>query len=342
MEQRRTLFKETRPGNPYVTAERGSGYAQKKILDWLVTIRRLVIKGDFLEIEIFEEPAQALLLDAAGKCAAAHDPIINSGRRSLHPAEKNGYLTERAIFVFVADAHQECRWVAKIGAPCGLIQALSVKVELICLVNELEGPMVVLFLAESDHDGGMSVLKKTIQRSSFAICRVTQSGRCPDAIQTDGIFVRNDRFSEEVAQTPQELPKSLPIGLWENQTFDLGESSFDFGEFHRTVVDENYSVGSDVPCFQDAANGLRFRAPINVNRIQGSLADQQVFSLEGLFNEGRVILAGHCEQRVRHLLEKRETADKARECGLFAQDATKVRRPRSRPGFLPTRYHPDR
>src|SRR5262249_7014922 len=190
---------ETRPGNPYVTVERRNGYVRKEILDRLITVCSLVIKGDFLKMEIFEKPHQTLLLDAAGECAAAHHPIIYSRRRALHPAQKNSYLTERAVFILVADAHQEGRWVVKIGRPCSLIQPLSVQVELIRLINQLESPVVVPLLAESDEDRSVSVLKKTIQGSSFAICRAMQGGRLADAIQTDGVFIRNEGFSEEVA-----------------------------------------------------------------------------------------------------------------------------------------------
>ena len=56
MEQRRTFFQETGPGNANVVGERAGGYAREEVLDWLIAICRLVIKGDFLELEIVEEP----------------------------------------------------------------------------------------------------------------------------------------------------------------------------------------------------------------------------------------------------------------------------------------------
>src|SRR6266403_1373365 len=265
-------------------------------MNWFVALCPLVIKMYFFQTKLVEQPTQALLLDASGKSAAAHHPIVDFANCSLDAAKQNRNFTERAIFVFVTDRHQKSSWVVKIRGPGTLVQSPSVEIELIGLVNKLDGAMVISLFPESEGHDGLRILKEAIERIGIAIRRAGQNCRCANALQAEGILFGYDRLSKEISQLAQELPERLRVALRENQTFHLRESGFDFGKLHRAIVDENNRVSRDVPSFQDAADRFGFWTPVNVDWIQRLLSDQQVFSCKGLFHQRRVILAGNGSQ----------------------------------------------
>src|SRR5882762_5431543 len=157
-------------------------------MKWFVALRPLVIKMYFFQTELVEQPTQALLLDAPGKSAAAHHPIANFGDCSVGAAKQNRDFAERAIFVFVTDRHQKSSWVVKIGGPGTLVQSPSVEIELIGLVNKLEGSLVILLFAKGEDNRGLRILKEAIERVGIVIRRAGQSCRCANALQTDGIL----------------------------------------------------------------------------------------------------------------------------------------------------------
>src|ERR1700756_2707538 len=61
MEQGRTLFKKGRAGDANTTAKRGGDHTREEIGYGLVALCLLVVKGNFLKLEILEQPTQGLL-----------------------------------------------------------------------------------------------------------------------------------------------------------------------------------------------------------------------------------------------------------------------------------------
>src|SRR5882672_4561507 len=150
--------------------------------------------------------------------------------------------------------------------------------------------MVIFVFAKSKGHGGLRILKEAIERIGIAIRRGGQNCRGANALQAEGILFGYNRLSKEISQPAQELPERLRVTLRKNQTFHLRKSGFDFGKFHRAIVNENDRVGRDVPSFQDAADRFGFWTPVSIDRIQRLLSDQQVFSCQGLFHKRGVIL----------------------------------------------------
>src|SRR6266404_4678744 len=117
MEQRWTFFREVGTRNANVFAKGSGANGREKILNRFIAICWMIGKGNLSQIQVLEQPTQTLMFDAAGKGAATHYPIVDRDCLALHSAEQNGNLTQRAIFIVVADGHQKTVRVVEIREP---------------------------------------------------------------------------------------------------------------------------------------------------------------------------------------------------------------------------------
>src|SRR6266851_9278246 len=71
----------------------------KEILNWPITRSRCIVEDDLVSVEFLKQVLQALMLNAAGECPAAHDPGAHIDLAASNFPHDNCDLAERAIFV---------------------------------------------------------------------------------------------------------------------------------------------------------------------------------------------------------------------------------------------------
>src|ERR1035437_10982859 len=93
------------------------------------------------------------MLDAAGKCSAAHDPRVDKKVVFLLPPIEHRDLSQRAELIPITDNHQERSRTRPPVLPIGFLIAYAVQVELIRLIDQIQSPWVVAGRKIERNDG---------------------------------------------------------------------------------------------------------------------------------------------------------------------------------------------
>src|SRR5580658_5031792 len=73
----------------------------KEILDRPIARSHFIVEDDLVGVELVEQVFQALMLNAAGECPAAHDPTTHVHLAASCFAHDDCDLAQRAIFVLI-------------------------------------------------------------------------------------------------------------------------------------------------------------------------------------------------------------------------------------------------
>src|ERR1700683_1101734 len=105
------------------------------------------------------------MFNAPRECPATHNPGLNSQRFTFELAEQDGNVSQRPIFVLIANGHYKSCGIVQINSPGRIGQSLAVQVKLVGLINQLESPAISGLFSESESDRGVGALEKIIQRA---------------------------------------------------------------------------------------------------------------------------------------------------------------------------------
>src|SRR5580704_12570043 len=179
------------------------------------------------------------MFNAPRERSATHNPGLNSQGLTFELAEQDGNLSQRPVFVLIANGHYKSCGIVQINFPSRFSQSLAVQVKLVGFINQLESPVIAGIFSESESDGSVGALKEIIQRAPRNVPRVAQSTGPANTLQPNRILFGNDIFPKEIPQTLQQIPNRLVIILGEDDAFHLGECGFYLRNFHGAVVNEN-------------------------------------------------------------------------------------------------------
>ena len=98
------------------------------------------------------------MFNAPRKSPAAHHPGIHAEAWALTATGQDGDFSQRPILVLIGDERQKYLGGSQIGAPATLRVTLSIEVELVGLIHQLESPGIQWFFGESDSQLGIGLL----------------------------------------------------------------------------------------------------------------------------------------------------------------------------------------